>query len=241
MKLLPAIAISAAAFSSAAWAADLPTRKEAPPPAPVIQPFSWSGIYVGGYAGGAIGRANMLDIPFPGFVNGNLFDPIGFTGGGLVGGNYQFNSFVIGAEGEFGYDGARKSQTFMSGRPPFPTLDESFESTWVARGRGRVGYAINNFLMFAAGGVSFTDGRLDFNNPFVANGTNVATKTFTGFNIGGGVEYAFTQNWIVRGEYIFDDFGHETYPFKTSPAGFDARRISFDENTVRAALEYKFW
>ena len=110
MKLLPAIAISAAAFSSAACAADLPTRKEPPPPAPVIQPFSWSGIYVGGYVGGAIGTANMLDLDFPNFPNGNLFDPVGFTGGGLVGANYQFNSFVIGAEGEFGYDGVRKSK-----------------------------------------------------------------------------------------------------------------------------------
>ena len=174
------------------------------------------------------------------FPNGNLFDPVGFTGGGLVGANYQFNSFVIGAEGEFGYDGVRKSQTFWNGADA--PQNESFESSWVARARGRVGYAINNFLMFGAGGVSFTDGRLYFENP-PSGFTNVATKTFTGFNVGGGVEYAFTQNWIVRGEYIFDSFGHETYPFPNSTPGpgYDARRITFDENTVRAALEYKFW
>jgi len=93
-------------------------------------------------------------------------------------------------------------------------------------------------LIFGAGGVSFADEGLSFSDPF--NGfTENGTKTYTGFNVGGGVEYAFTRNWIGRFEYIYDGFDNETFAFPTS-LGFDSRQVNFNENTVRAALEYKF-
>ena len=82
-----------------------------------------------------------------------------------------------------------------------------------------------------AGGVSFTDARLTFLRPF--NGfSDSETKT-------GGVEYAFTHNRVGRVEYIYDQFDNQTFAFP--PGGFDARQVNFHENTVRAALEYKFW
>jgi outer membrane immunogenic protein len=241
LKIRNAIAIAATllGFSSIAVAADLPTHKEAPPPpAPVEAPFSWTGFYLGGYAGGAFGSARAQDVLFPGFVNGNHFTLDGFTGGGLAGFNYQFSSFVIGAEGEFGFDGLRKGQDYTTTITADTLRHEELEENWIGRIRGRAGYAWNNLLIFGAGGVSFTDARLTFVRPF--NGfTDSETKTYTGFNIGGGVEYAFTRNWIGRVEYIYDQFDNQTFAFP--PGGFDARQVNFHENTVRAALEYKFW
>ena len=49
-----AIAALTAASTMAAQAADLPTRKEAPPPVFVPPPFTWTGFYVGLNAGGVI-------------------------------------------------------------------------------------------------------------------------------------------------------------------------------------------
>jgi outer membrane immunogenic protein len=96
-----------------------------------------------------------------------------------------------------------------------------------------------NFLIFGAGGVSFTDARLSFSDPFNGFAEN-GTKTYTGFNVEGGVEYAFTRNWIGRFEYIYDRFNNQTFAFPTSPLGFDSRQVNFNKNTVRAAPEYKF-
>ena len=100
MKLLSALFASVGvALSTAALAADLPTRKEAPPPAPYVAPFTWTGFYIGGYAGGSFGS---VDWSSPLFSGGTVTSG-GFDIGGLVGFNYQFGgAWVVGAEGEFG-------------------------------------------------------------------------------------------------------------------------------------------
>ena len=94
--LLASIGVS---LSTAALAADLPTRKEAPPPAPYVAPFTWTGFYIGGFAGGSFGS---VDWSSPLFSGGTVTSG-GFDIGGLVGFNYQFGgAWVVGAEGEFG-------------------------------------------------------------------------------------------------------------------------------------------
>jgi outer membrane immunogenic protein len=221
------------AFMGTALAADLPTRKTAPEFTPPPPPFTWTGFYVGGYAGGGFGSAHWNDLPFPNFTNGSNLDPSGFVGGGLAGFNYQTGPAVFGIEGEVGYNGVSSSQDYIYRDGTL--RHEKFDSSDVERIRGRLGYAFNNALLYFAGGGSFTDGRLSIFNPAFGTGAAVS-KSYTGFNVGGGVEYAFTSNWIGRVEYIYDDFGNETY----APGAFDARRVSFTENTVRAAIEYKF-
>ena len=86
-------------LSTAALAADLPTRKEAPPPAPYVAPFTWTGFYIGGYAGGSWGSVDWTSQYF----SGSTVTSGGFDIGGLAGFNYQFGSaWVVGGEAEFG-------------------------------------------------------------------------------------------------------------------------------------------
>ena|SRR5271168_1588766 len=54
--LLASIGVS---LSTAALAADLPTRKEAPPPVPYVAPFTWTGFYIGAFAGGSFGSPRI--------------------------------------------------------------------------------------------------------------------------------------------------------------------------------------
>ncbi len=100
-----------------AMAADIPMK--VPSVAPVVAPgFSWTGCYVGGYAGGAWARnVNVTEgraQPGGPFAAGTLYSTpngapysyqldAGFIGGGTVGCNYQASVFVIGLEGELGY------------------------------------------------------------------------------------------------------------------------------------------
>jgi outer membrane immunogenic protein len=232
-RALAILAVSLSLIGTAS-AADLPTQK-APPeftPPPV---FSWTGLYLGGYVGGGFGSAFWNDLVVPGNTNGSHLDPSGFVGGGFLGYNFQTGPFVLGIEGEVGYNGVSATRDYLdnAGAP----RHEKFEGNDVERLRGRVGYAFNDFLLYFAGGGSFTDGWLRFVN--ASNGyANALSQSYGGFNVGGGVEYAFTSGWIGRVEYIYDDFGSANYTF--APGGFDARRVSFTENTVRAAIEYKF-
>ena len=90
--------------SLSAQAADLPPAPPMPARAPVaympVEPmFSWTGFYIGGNLGAGWGRGNVVDSVFgANYTNGNSAT---FLGGGQVGGNYQFGSFVVGAEADF--------------------------------------------------------------------------------------------------------------------------------------------
>ena len=59
---------------------------------------------------------------------------------------------------------------------------------------------------------------------------------YTGWSIGGGLEYAFTQRIAGRLEYLFDDFGHKNY------TGFDGGiyRVGLTGQTLRVVATWKF-
>ena len=158
MKLVSALFASAGVvLSTAALAADLPTRKEAPPPVPYVAPFTWTGFYIGGYAGGSFGS-----VDFSGqFFSGGTVTSGGFDIGGLAGFNYQFGSaWVVGVEAEFG--------AFLNGNDNLSlngavgnyafTINDKFRDTGVGRLRGRAGYAVQpNTLLYIAGGWTFAN------------------------------------------------------------------------------------
>src|SRR5271154_1188756 len=157
MKLLSALFGSVGvALSTAALAADLPTRKEAPAPVPYVAPFTWTGFYVGGYVGGSFGS---VDWSYPLF-SGGTNNPGGFNVGGLAGYNYQIGATVLGAEGEFGYNtnGAGNLNTSGTVAGNAFNLTDKFSDTGVGRLRARLGYAIQpNTLLYVAGGWTFAN------------------------------------------------------------------------------------
>jgi outer membrane immunogenic protein len=222
-------------LATCAVAADLPMRTAAPAPPPVITPWSWAGLYLGAYAGGSFGTAKTSDVTVPSVRIGSP-SLSSFTGGGLVGYNAQFSAFVLGAEGEFGYDARRGSSTYSTN-----TRTAEFDGTYIGRIRARAGYAWGNILFYAAGGVSFANEDLK-NTNIPGNFSLSVNHSFTGWNVGLGGEYAFTPNWIARVEYIYDGFGKQTYNFGSpAPRTFDTKQVTLSENTIRAAIEYKFW
>ena len=161
---------------------------------PVEVPFfTWTGGYAGiqgGYAWtnlGVDGGAFAIDD-----LNGGLF-------GGYVGYNWQSDAWVFGAEADI--NGVWNDQTFAG---PFPASVD-IGTDWLASIRGRVGYAVDRTLIFATAGVGWTEATSDIN--FGGGATLSGSDTFVGWTLGGGVEYAFDDNWIGRVEYRYYDFG----------------------------------
>ncbi|MFS8049192.1 outer membrane protein [Rhizobium sp. BR 314] len=217
----------------AGLAADL-TAQIAEAAAPAASPFTWTGFYVGGYAGGAFGTNKLKSL---GGSTSVSLSPDGFTGGGLLGFNYQVGSVVFGGEGEFGYDGWKADKDYLNARGGARHADS--EGSYIGRVRGRVGYAVDNLLLYTAGGVSFAGDKVTQTNRFVGV-SNSMTRDMVGWNIGAGAEYAFSPNWIGRLEYIYDGFGKKTYDFQSLPGTFADRKVGFGQSTVRIALSYKF-
>jgi len=263
-----------------AQAADLPTKKEAPAPIFVPPPFTWTGFYIGGNAGGAWSTGNTtvsaflpaLVTPFfPGgvllsnfFPTGNLNSGTsGFIGGGQAGYNWQTGAFVLGVETDF--DGTSLSKNFNAIGPsfinPFTGAPNDFFTAhahasldWLGTTRARVGFVAtpdNRLMFYGTGGVAYGGGSanasfFDAQNGFFWSGSTSPSRV--GWTVGGGVEYAWTNNWIIGAEYLYYTLGsHTTTLVGTGllnpaiPAGsFVSAKTTIDGNIVRARLSYKF-
>jgi outer membrane immunogenic protein len=237
--MIRSLVLSSAAIlvaAGSALAADLPSR-QAPPPyiPPPIPIFSWTGFYIGGQVGYAWGRdSSTLNTPIGtfGFNNGFGQRPSGVIGGAHLGYNYQINQFLIGIEGDV--DGTSLSRTFAPGFGDTFGVREQIEGSV----RGRIGYAFDRFLVYGTGGVAFSGIKHTFQTPF---GYDSFTRSRTGWTAGGGIEYAITNNWSIRAEYRFSDFGHfndNLFNSFAAPGTFMNHR--YTENRVQAGFSYKF-
>lgn len=126
---------------------------------PYVAPaFDWTGPYVGLQAG--YGWDDNSDIPW-GNVGGPLVNndgPLeaeGFLGGVYAGYNYQVNQFVIGLEGDVNYFGFKGDDQDRGGDTN--GVDMNFQ----ANARLRAGFAIDNTLLYAAGGWSYTNSTIN--------------------------------------------------------------------------------
>lgn len=208
------LAAAAAMVVTGAQAADLP-RPVYKAPAYVAEPlFSWTGFYIGANAGYGFGKSDWNLV-------GVSPSPKGFVGGGQIGYNYQMGSFVFGLEADYDYSA-------MKGDAACGALTCTTKNTWLATGRGRIGYAFDRFLPYFTGGVAF--GNVKAETPVFG-----ASSSRTGYALGGGLEYAFLGAWSVRAEYLYVDLGS----FDTGPAPL-VNNVSFKANLIRAGINYRF-
>jgi outer membrane immunogenic protein len=188
--LLAATALTVAGVSAAS-AADLPLRSA--PPAPIYAPapvFTWTGFYVGGNLGWGWRDDDNETVVLTGpgiptgivggtlnFDNGNDGN---FLGGGQIGYNYQIGSFVVGVEADIqGIATDDNDAVFIPG-PGFAGgtfVPGEFEDSadWFGTVRLRAGVAFDRFLVYATGGLAYTEDN-------------------TGWTAGGGVEWALPAN-----------------------------------------------
>jgi outer membrane immunogenic protein len=150
-----ALTTSATLVTGAALAANLPLKA---PPAPAPAPFSWTGCYTGGNAGGAwtqIDESLTTAPPFPAPTSQSSGSDTSFTGGGQLGCNWQFNpSWVGGLEGDSNYIHASRTQHGnILGRGGEDTV-RTTTLKWLATVRGRFGYAWGPSLLYATGGLA---------------------------------------------------------------------------------------
>jgi outer membrane immunogenic protein len=189
------------------------------------------------------------------------FDSSGGFGGGQIGYNWQgvwHPHIVFGVEADIqgsGINGKGRTATVEADPndpnfgPPIDiqsTADARSRLDWFGTVRGRLGYAFDRTLVYATGGFAFghVDDRFTTTSdrgfgpaPFSAKNS----ATMTGFVVGGGLEYAITPTWSLKGEYQFIDLGSSSLA-STSPnskeIGSGTAKIDHSYNTVRAGLNY---
>ena len=256
MKKILALSVAVAALTAAsgAFAADLPSRKSPPAFAAPLPVFTWTGFYAGLNAGAAFGnnRSGIVGI------NTGSGNNARFTGGGQIGYNYQIGQLVVGLEADINFLTNNRRNGGSVIVPTFPgtigptTLTSSNggnSGNYFGTVRPRIGFAFDRALLYVTGGLAY--GNYNRSQTIVAtNGLGAAIATFgngsnnnrVGYTLGGGVEYAITNNWTVKGEYLWIGSGSRNRTL-TSPA-FPTIAYNSGGNrgfsVVRAGVNYKF-
>jgi outer membrane immunogenic protein len=242
MRNLLLATLAVLTLPGSAFAADLATAKPAQVSAPP-QAVSWTGLYIGADIGGDFGTTN-LNWSGTDWSTRNL-NSSGVLGGGYIGYNYQLNqTLVIGVEGDFQGTNNTSSFSWAAGKAsPFKgdlfTLQN--DGDWVAAANGRLAVSYDRALFYAIGGFAWRGGNSSLTG---TNATATAvisasqTTNRSGFDIGGGAEYALTPNWVGRVEYRYYDFGG--YYLGPSVANFAPIHEQTSVNAVRIGLSYLF-
>jgi outer membrane immunogenic protein len=217
---LLAVALALATATTAAQAADLPVK------APVAPAYSWSGCYAGINGGGAasgtnftssVGNGTHLLAADPALVSADgtgSANASNFLGGGQVGCNWQSGTLVYGLEGDLDYFRSNPqfingSNTLSDGVTPF-TVTQSLTTDFFATVRPRIGVAADRNLAYITGGVALT--KASYTQSYVDGGAPPGTggaagsKSLVGWTVGAGWEYAWTDHWTFRLEYLFASF-----------------------------------
>jgi len=260
-------AVSAAAFTQIASAADLPRKAPAYTPPPPPQVYNWTGFYIGGNAGGHWGTDKITTTTNPVALGAAVaaeldsrspvsLHPDGFIGGIQLGYNWQVNNWFIGIEGDANWLGGTASRTLgFAGAAlvnPGDIMTNSSEAKFLATIRPRVGITFDRILLYATGGVAF--GTVKTNDTFCGFGCPPgdpsvvqavsATTTRTGWTVGGGLEYGITNNWSVKAEYLYVDLGSfDTVMPTCASCGFPTDitvHHKYTDNIARAGLNYRF-
>ncbi|WP_332065480.1 outer membrane protein [Bartonella sp. CB189] len=117
----------------------------------------------------------------------------------------------------------------------------TFKQKWVGAARMRLGYPLGFIMPYISGGVTYGD----FHDILSVSVSGVEslndklddTKTMVGYTLGGGFDFAMTDNIILRAEYRYSDFGKKKFKDMFEK---DVIELDYKANDFRVGVAYKF-
>ena len=137
-----------------------------------------------------------------------------FNYGAQIGYNIQAgNSLVIGLEADVSGLSGKDVQTRTSSGSPSYTIVNTVDPKVTYGIKGKLGIATGNTLFYATGGWGWTQADLatDITSSGGYHKISAFSHTFSGYEVGGGLEHRFGSNLSVRAEYVYTDQGDVTY------------------------------
>jgi outer membrane immunogenic protein len=209
-------------LASPVMAADLPVKSKAPPPA-----YNWTGCYGGGHFGSLFEEKDWGAL--------GSHDGTGLMVGGQLGCNYQISTLVFGVQGDVAWSDASGT----SADQVDAGLTDQSKIDLLSSVTGRFGYAWDRLLTYAKAGGAWTHDKYDIlfpdNTTFAS-----ASETRTGWTVGGGFEYAITNNVSMFFEYDYYDFGTKIIGFTSVTSLSQLVDIRERESLVKVGANWKF-
>lgn len=240
-----AVTFGAMIIANAAQAADFygstgnyGGSKDLPSAAP--QP-SWQGFYLGASAGwswDSINAANnVVILTNNGTVPFSSPGTAGLMGGAQLGYNIQASNFVYGIEADFGGLDTGASGVFTDPKNSSRVTSVKSGAGFYGDVTGRAGLTMGNALLYAKAGFAFFTGNVHISDSY--DGINQDSGMFTGWTIGGGIEYKLTRNLTMKAEYQYFDVDNNNFSccLPSSPGRLDD---NITANTLKVGFNYLF-
>jgi outer membrane immunogenic protein len=261
MKKTLLAAALVAVSSLSANAADLAAKPYYKAAVAPVAYLTWNKCYVG-VSGGYITSANggtSITPNDPDFLLsqtlGNVptslpSDPDGGIIGGTLGCNYQTGSLVLGGETDLSYTSLRNtSAVTLGGFGVTTTYHQEMQAFGTVR--GRLGYAVGPTLFYATGGLAYGD--LKESATIIPGPVGIGLggsqlsgsrdEWRVGWTVGGGIEHMISENWSIKGEYLYYDLGRSSL-VTTTFAGAPNESGTFSHHNnghiIRAGINYQF-
>lgn len=189
--------------------------------------------------------------------------------GGGFGVNYQLtpgSGFVVGAAFDISWTDLHKNTVLINNPNTYYRTGSVYSQSldYLGTVNGKIGYAFDRFLVYGTGGLAF--GNVGYGASFYSAGGSLQylggydVNFETGYNYGGGVEYAIPEDSFlssfafgkllgiqsavtIKAEYIRYDLGSRSVLVDSAPyAGYGSYISKFhtEGSIVRAGFNYKF-
>jgi opacity protein-like surface antigen len=201
--------------------------------APAVYGYNWTGPYIGAFAGSTWGEEHWRFIGIGTTVNPEF---AGYIAGGQIGYNVQVSNVVFGVEADYGLSNANGGRAC----PNALFFSCNAEVDNLGSITGRLGLAWGHALFYAKGGLAFGDVRVTsfLDNPV----TKVADDTHWryGWTVGGGMEFALTDRWSAKAEYMYYDLGSERFQTEMAPFPVNFSEVDTRGSAARIGINYHF-
>lgn len=210
--------------------------------------YNWTGFYAGAHLGGTWGTTEAFDnLGYNAVGDSWDADTSGFVAGVQLGYNWQAGPILFGIEGDVGNLGLTGSAPTNFPLVGFDTSTQT-ESEFYLTARGRLGFVVNDWLIYGTGGYFGADTRVSVidtcttNPPCGFSSIHASDSSFrSGWTAGGGVETLLAGAWTGKVEYLYYDLGSETVSGRAAGTGpLFSWNLDTHGNIVRAGVNYRF-
>lgn len=259
MKIIIGAVFASTLTVGIANAADLYIPAESVPIYPTSA-YDWGGFYVGingGLAGGMFEHPISLDAEDDDDLINLATGSVDLTGYGFLYGvqagfNVQMDNLLFGIEADL-QGSTVEGRDYLTITDTqgliLPDAGDTFDADagtsldWLATLRPRIGWVNDRFVVYATGGLAYGQTTSSINAD--VDGDELFSESQTldrwGYTIGGGVEYALTDNLTMKTEYLYTDLGSEEVVAGELGEGiFGSLDSQVSFHTVRAGLNFRF-
>jgi len=202
---------------------DAPVASAMPVKARAVR-SAWDGGYLGVHGG--YGWMNYRDMDTT--VSTSNIDPDGAFGGFQSGANWMMTpNWLFGLETDASY-GNLDASGLTSGGVPITAKIQGLGTL-----RARIGYVVDNTLLYVTGGGAYAHEK----STTIPAGSFTSKENLFGWALGSGVEYKFAPEWSAKLEYLYMDFGRNSFD-SINFLGRFPRNTELTGSTVKVGLNY---